>query len=417
MTLLENRPADVSVFDGIEIIDCDAHMTEPPDLWQSRSAQSMRDRMPVQKTVDGITAWYLDGELWCGIGGNTIETGQRKVIGEHIVQPFENIDPSAWDVNARAALMDEQGVQAAIIYPNGIGFASNHIFAIEDRPQRVAILDAYNDWMMDLQHDSKSRLFPQALLPVWDMDLTLKEMTKRLDQGATGFTLSDKPERLGLPELDEPYFAPMWDLANESGAVMNFHIGSGGFRMKKEDTVEVKNRSLTRPAESEPNEMYWSSFGPQRRLAILATQMYMSNARIIVNLCMSGLFDRYPKLKIASAESGIGWIPFILEAMEYQMDEMVTHPAEVSLQKRRPTEYFRDHISVTFWFERSGPAKLIEDIGVNNILIETDVPHPTCVYPGAKERFARALGHLDRSILKRILRENAIDLYRLPIAA
>ena len=416
MTLLENAP-DVSALDGIDIVDCDAHMTEPPDLWTSRVPKSGRDKFPVQRTVDGTSAWYLDDELWCGIGGNTIEksaTGSRKVLGEHIVQPFEQIDKSAWDATARVELMDEQGVEAAIIYPNGIGFASNHIFAIEDHALRTEVLSVYNDWFMDVQVESGNRLFPQSMLPVWDMDLTVKEMTKRLDQGATGFTLSDKPELLGLPELDQPYFEPMWALANETGAVMNFHIGSGGSRALPKDNLALKQQQLSRPAESAPNPMYWSSFGPQRRLAILATQMYMSNARIIVNLCMSNLFDRFPKLKIASAESGIGWIPFILEAMEYQMDEMVTHPEEVGLTKRRPTEYFRDHIWVTFWFETSGPRKLIEDVGVNNILIETDVPHPTCVYPGTKARFARALGHLDRPVLQRILRDNAIELYKLP---
>ena len=119
MTLLENRPTDTSVLDGIGIVDCDAHMTEPIDLWTSRAPKSMQDRMPTQRTIDGNSAWFLDGELWCGIGGNTIERGPRKVIGEHIVQPFENVDPAAWDVTARLALMDDQGVDAAIIYPPG----------------------------------------------------------------------------------------------------------------------------------------------------------------------------------------------------------------------------------------------------------------------------------------------------------
>jgi uncharacterized protein len=164
------------------------------------------------------------------------------------------------------------------------------------------------------------------------------------------------------------------------------------------------------------NDLYWNMFGHQRALAILATQMYMSNARIIVNLCMSDMFDRYPKLKIVSAESGIGWIPFILEAMEYQLDEMVTLPEEQKLQQRRPTDYFRDHIYVTYWFETVGPAKLIEDVGVKNVLIETDVPHPTCLYPGAREHFAAAMADVDPAIRKRVLEDNAVEAYGLPVA-
>ena len=404
----------VDPLEGVKIIDCDAHFTEPPDLWTSRVAGSMKDRMPVQRTEDGVTAWFLDDQLWCGIGGNTIEQGRHKVVGEHIVQPWSRVDPAAWDVGERLGLMDDMGVPAAIIYPNGVGFASNHIFAIEDTAQRAEILKVYNDFYVDIQNESGGRLLPQAMLPVWDMDLTVKEMERLLAKGMRGFTLSDKPELLGLPELNEPYFAPMWDLANETGAVMNFHIGSGGVRAVKGDTQEVRQK-LLRPAETGKSEMYWTSFGPQRRLAILATQMYMSNARIIVNLCMSDLFDRYPNVKIASAESGIGWIPFIIEAMEFQMEEMVTSVEERSLQKRRPSDYFRDHIYVTFWFEQVGPAKMLEDIGVNNVLIETDIPHPTCLYPGARERFAKVMGHLEPAVIRRVLQDNAAELYKIDV--
>jgi predicted TIM-barrel fold metal-dependent hydrolase len=124
------------------------------------------------------------------------------------------------------------------------------------------------------------------------------------------------------------------------------------------------------------------------------------------------MFDRYPNLKIVSAESGVSWLPFILESLEYQIDEMVTSPEERSLQKRRPTDYFHDHIFASFWFERVGLVpQIIEAVGVRNIMVETDVPHPTCLYPGARDRFAQVLGHLDRNVIKRILFDNAAELY------
>jgi len=108
-------------------------------------------------------------------------------------------------------------------------------------------------------------------------------------------------------------------------------------------------------------------------------------------------------------------VPFIIEAMEFQLDEMVTDPAEIALQKRRPREYFADHIYVSFWFERSGPKHLIEDIGVHNVLVETDVPHPTCIYPGARERLATALSHVDAYTRRRVLQDNAAELYNIPL--
>ena len=379
----------------------------------------MRDRVPQHRTVDGVTAWFLDGELWASIGGNTIATGRRKVLGTHVVQPFDEVDPSSWDAKARLQLMDEQGIEAAILFPNGIGFASNHVFAIDDEAQRTAVLQTYNDFFVDLHHESGDRLLGQGLLPIWDMDLTVKEMTRLLDEGMRGFTLSDKPEMLGLPELHEPYFEPMWDLFNESGAVPSFHIGSGARKEEMEALRAMRNKPKVQYAPGEPRPIpptprpSWNGFGPQRTLAVLATQMYMSNVRIIINLCMSDLFDRYPKLKIVSAESGIGWVPFILEALEYQLDEMVTDPDEIAYQKRRPIEYFRDHIFVMFWFERLAAQKLIEDIGVGNVLVETDVPHPTCLYPGAREHFAEVLSGLDPAVRRRVLHDNAAELYRI----
>jgi predicted TIM-barrel fold metal-dependent hydrolase len=138
--------------------------------------------------------------------------------------------------------------------------------------------------------------------------------------------------------------------------------------------------------------------------------------RIIANLCMSNMFDRYPNLKIVSAESGIGWVPFFLESLEYQVDEMVAGRDEgPDSPKRRPTDYFRGHLYVTFWFEESGPAKLLKDIGVQNVLVETDIPHPTCLYPGTQEHFAKVLSGVDDYTKRRVLQDNAAELYHIDL--
>jgi uncharacterized protein len=421
ITVTERPDPNVAV--DVKIIDCDAHWTEPADLWSARVPDSLKDRVPYQDTVDGQTAWYLNGEVWASTGGNTITADRKKVTGSHMLQPFSSIDISAWAVQERLEIMDEMGIHAQILYPNGLGFSSNHLFAIEDPAQRMLVLSLYNDHLIEVQLRSNNRLFPQGVLPIWDMDLTVKEMTRLADQGMRGFTLSDKPELLGLAELPEPYFDPMWDLFNETGAVANFHIGSG---MRREDVEALRDATSIEVKQDEqpavPTEIpkvaspTWRMFGPQRRLAVYSSQNYMSNVRIIVNLCNSNLFDRFPNVKIVSAESGIGWVPFILEAMEYQYDEMFTLPGEIGLAKRRPAEYFHDHLYVMFWFETSAPAKLIHEIGVNNVLVETDIPHPTCLYPTPKEHFARVMANLDDHTQRRILQDNASELYKIPLS-
>ena len=197
------------------------------------------------------------------------------------------------------------------------------------------VLQIFNDFLVDLQIESMGRLLPQAMLPIWDMDLTVVEMSRLLDKGIRGFTLSDKPELLGLPELPDEYFAPMWEIFNESGVAVNFHIGAG---RRREDTEEFRRRFTpggptndSFPISSTVAQPTWSYLGLQRTLAVMATQSYMSNVRIIANLCMSDLFDRYPNLKVVSVESGIGWIPFVLEALEYQFDEMVTKEVDLEI--------------------------------------------------------------------------------------
>jgi predicted TIM-barrel fold metal-dependent hydrolase len=410
----------MSSWSDLCVIDCDAHITEPGDVWSSRVPAPLRDQMPQQRETNGRTGWFLNGEMWASTGGNTLGRYHGKVKGALALQPFGEIDPAAYAVPDRLRLLDQLGIYAQIIYPNGIGFSSNHVFAIKDEQQRRTVLQVYNDFLVDLQAESGGRLLPQALLPIWDMNFAIREMTRLLDQGIRGFTLSDKPELLGLPELPQPYFAPLWELFNESGAAANFHIGAGA---RAEDMEAMRSsRYEDDPHRGGPRQdppavvdSYWRSFGPQRRLAVHATQMQLSNMRIITNLCASNLFDRYPKLKIVSAESGIGWIPYLLESLEFQLDEMVTEPREEEIQQRRPTEYFRDHMYVMFWFEQYAPANMLEAIGVNNVLIETDIPHPTCLYPGTREHIEKVLAGVPPPIQQRILQDNAAELYRIEL--
>ncbi|MDO8361516.1 MAG: amidohydrolase family protein [Actinomycetota bacterium] len=405
MTTTTFDPARTNeIMGNLKIIDGDSHFAEPADLWTSRAPASYKDRVPqMRRGADGVVSWYLDGEFWTGLGGHTIAKGQTKTLGT-LCLPYDDIDDAAWAVKGRLELMDKQGVYAAVLYPNSIGFASNALFGIEDLEFRELVMKLYNDSLVDVQHESAGRLLPQGVLPIWDMDLTLKEMRRLLDAGMTGFTITDKPQLVNLPDLDTEYFAPMWSLANEAGSVINFHIGSGG----------APNSGKSSPVGAASSDIYWQSYGPQRRLAILATQFYMSNVRVIVNLCMGNMFDRYPNVKIVSAESGIGWVPFALEAMEYQLDEMVTDPTERAVQTRRPTEYFRSNVYVMSWFEKSA-MRVLDDIGVDNVMLMTDIPHPTCLFPNSREYFAEVTQNLDAETRRKIVQDNAARVYGVTV--
>ena len=127
---------------------------------------------------------------------------------------------------------------------------------------------------------------------------------------------------------------------------------------------------------------------------------------------VSGRLDQFPKLKIGLIESGMGWVPFAVEAMEHQFREML--PKRAKTLQKRPWEYFRDHFKVTYWFEKIAPKQLLETIGVNNVMFETDFPHPTSLYPGVQEQIVDTLGGYDYEVKKRVLERNAVELYNLP---
>jgi predicted TIM-barrel fold metal-dependent hydrolase len=162
----------------------------------------------------------------------------------------------------------------------------------------------------------------------------------------------------------------------------------------------------------DPVKMTWKSFSFEKAIAVASNMFYIGNLATMGNWMVSGLLDKYPNLRIGLIESGMGWIPFGIEALEHQFDEMLADPKEAP--ERRPWDYFRDNFWVTFWFEKVGPMKLLETIGIDKVLFETDFPHPTALYPGVQEHIVQTLGGYSHDVRKRVLERNAVELYNLP---
>ncbi len=378
------------IFPGVSVVDCDSHWTEPPDLWTSRAPVQLRDRMPRVIEHDGMQLWQV-GDLTLGpIGLSVVRRDGGKAYGKLFLPHIEQLHPAAYDPTARLELLDRLGIGTQIIYPNVAGFASARFLEIADPVVRSACVEIYNDAAAELQATTAGRLRPQAILPFWDRAATIAEMRRaRNVLGLTGFTITDSPERIGLPDYGDASWNSFWETAVELNSPLNFHIAAAG----------------TELFTSAP----WPSLGPECRMAVGGALLYLDNARMITNLLYSDVLERHPGLRFVSVESGLGWIPFLLEACEYQWDQMV--PTEVKHHELRPTEKFRRNISACFWFEREGPSRLIERIGADSVLFETDFPHPTCLYPNAREHLRDVLGRLDPSVRSRILHDNAARLY------
>jgi len=158
------------IMGDLKIVDGDSHFAEPADLWTSRAPASMKDKMPQIKKIHGGSSvsdygWFIGDDYWTGLGGHTIAHGNQKTHGV-LCLPYEDIGDAAWTVKDRLALMDEQGVYAAVLYPNAMGFASNMMLAIPDVEFRLMVQRLYNDALVDYQvePDDPERDVPN---PAW----------------------------------------------------------------------------------------------------------------------------------------------------------------------------------------------------------------------------------------------------------
>ena len=377
--------------ESMPLVDIDTHFTEPPSLWTSRAPAALREVAPrVVKNAEGNPQWIVGRDLPLSPPGFcVVRADGSKIAGRFSLQTFEEMTPAASEAGARLRVMDELGIRLQIVYPNILGFAGGSIMQVEDAALRLFCVTAYNDAVAELQAQAHGRLRPQSLIPFWDVKLAVKELTRCQDElGLTGFTMTDSPEAWGQPSLNDAYWDPLWAAAQERGLPVNFHIGSGG-----------------------TGGVVWAGMEVSRLLASLSTILFMNNMRCLANLIFSGLLDRFPALNFVSVESGIGWIPFLLEACEYQMDENA-----VPL-KLRPREYFARQIYASFWFEHEDVARTIERLGASNVMVETDFPHPTCLYPGPRKKLEDALASLPVASQRKVLYENAARVYGLDLAS
>lgn len=411
MTQIAN-PQDILA--AYHVIDSDAHWSEPPDLWVSRAPARLKDRVPHVKRIGDKDHWFIEGDQdFGGVGLCIVDRQGVKHLGleaddgepsnpklgkfkDPTRKTFDDVPEAAYDAKARVKVLDSLGLWAQVVYPNSAGISTTKFMNnVSDADLRLACVKIYNDAIAEWQQESDDRLLPMAILPIWDRKEMEKEAHRVVqDLGLRGFVVSDKPEQMGLPNFTGDYWAGLWELCSATSTPVNFHIGGD--------------------AELSPiMHMPWDNFGPEAWMAITAPLFALGNARTMICFIYSGLLDKYPALKLVSVESGIGWIPYFLEAMEYQLDEMMPH--EGAHLQRRPREYFRDHFFSTFWFERDA-LKHLDAIGANNVMVETDYPHPTCLYPHA-EHIASVVKDLSAADRQRVLQDNAAELYRIKLPA
>ncbi|HEX4193794.1 MAG TPA: amidohydrolase family protein, partial [Stellaceae bacterium] len=155
----------------------------------------------------------------------------------------------------------------------------------------------------------------------------------------------------------------------------------------------------------------WPSLSVNHRSGLAGSMMFIDNGRVIGNIIYSGLLDRFPGLKFVSVESGIGWIPFIMESLDYQFKSLITE----SNLLHKPSEYFRRNFYGCFWFERRDLSHIIEQVGVDNCMFETDFPHIVCLHPKPLDYMEEGLAKLDSVSREKVMSKNAARVYNIPV--
>jgi predicted TIM-barrel fold metal-dependent hydrolase len=374
------------------IIDTDTHFTEPADLWESRLPREWGDSVLKVRWNESLQreAWQLGDTVvapawWC------LSYGSRKPYPSSPAT-LEDAHVSTYDQSARVAVMDECGVRAAVLYPNVAGLRLHNFVAMPSKEISAAHISVYNDYQLEWARNAPGRFIPMLVVPFWDLPQSLSEIERFKGKGFGGIVMTGAPQIHGQPYMADPYWYPLWEACVDAELSVSFHIASGDMA----DAVAPERRLVDPPGTA---------------LARIATFPFLDNGKYIADLLLSGVPARYPTLKFVSVESGVGWVPFVLESLDYHVARDSASLGVKPFDGMRPSELFHRQFFVNYWFEDLKPWH-IDAVGADNILFETDFPHNTCLGPDdVKERLANGFNDLSDDTREKILWRNAIALY------
>jgi predicted TIM-barrel fold metal-dependent hydrolase len=370
--------------DDVQVVSVDDHVIEHPTVWQDRLPEKFKERGPTSITTpEGYDIWMIDGVPHPSIGLNAVAGKEKKDYG---LEPTAYTDMRAgcYTIEDRIADMDVDGVHAQLCFPSLPGFAGSTFFAMEDKDLAAACVSAWNDWIIDEWcAGMPGRQIPLALVPFWDIDLTVAETERIVARGAKSISFTEMPHALGLPSYHTDHWDPFFAILAEANVPISIHFGSGGG----------------------PNVAADAPF-------TTAIAMYgLNSVMATMDLCNTRIFERFPDLKFALSEGGIGWMPYALERMDYTWDRHRFYTGMDTASK--PSDIFRDHIFGCFIADDAGLAN-VDLIGEDNIMFESDYPHSDSNWPHARKMLAESLVHLSDATCAKIAEGNARKLFNFP---
>ena len=351
----------------------------PRDLWTERVPAALRDRAPRVVAADAGPMWVCGDTVWgpWGRGGGLKWALDR----EDDASPADAPRPTT--PHLRLADMDRDGVDATVMY------GPVAPLRVEDAALRQACYAAYNDWLAEFCQAAPQRLLGAAILPADDPTLATAELARIAANGLRHAVLLAAAAR---PPLYHPDWEPFWAAAAETDIPIGLHL-------------------LVATPTAPPG------VSPLATAAINGVQVPLQLLDPLVGLIFSGVLDRHPGLRLVLAESGIGWLPYVIEEMDDKFEqfaearEVWEGRGGIPLQLR-PSEYFRRQVWATFQKDAAGLA-LLEAIGEDRVMWASDYPHPDSTWPHSREVIARQMGHLPAATVRKVTCDNARALYHL----
>jgi len=370
------------------VISADDHIVEPPDTFTGRVPARFAERAPrVVETADGRQVWLYDGQELPNVGFNAVVGRPVEEYGFEPVR-FDEMRRGAWDIHARVADMDLNGVYASVNFPSFLpGFAGQRLQLLTaDRDLALATVRAWNDWHLEAWAGAyPDRIIPCQIPWLLDPDVGAAMIRENAGRGFKAVTFPESPAGHGLATIHSGYWDPMIEACAETGTVINLHIGSSG-------------ASPTTTDDAPPDVTGVLFFG----YAMFAA----------VDWLYSPYPSRHPDLQICLSEGGIGWVAGLLD----RLDHMNSYNKMYGTWKSELTP--AEVLQRNFWFCAIEDPSAFDQrarIGVDHILIEADYPHCDSTWPHTQAVIERDMGELPAEDLRKLTWENASRLYRHPV--
>ena len=365
------------------LISVDDHVIEPPDLFDGRIPAKYKDLAPkVVERSDHSQVWMYDGVANPNVGLNAVAGTPPEEYG---IDPtrFDQMRPGCHQIKDRIADMNANGVLGSLCFPTFAQICGQFLCRAADKSLSLAVVRAYNDWHIDEWAGTyPGRIIPLAVTPLWDPQLMAEEVRRVAAKGCHAVAFSENPAKLGLPSFHTSHWDPFWTACVESATTVCLHIGS----------------SSDLPATSE-----------DAPIDVMITLTPLNSAFALADLILSSTLRRFPSLKIALSEGGVGWVPYVLDRADYVYHHHHRWTG-LDLGGRLPSQVFRDQVMTCFVHDPTG-LKLSADIGTDNMMWECDYPHSDSTWPKSPEILFPTISDLPSEDISKITHENTMRTF------